>query len=86
MRWTAICLNVILISTLLFFCITQGVPSGGRDIFLVALMFVAPISSLIALFFIGGQSWPALYLKRKALEEKRKIDSLSGQEKRDPRG
>jgi hypothetical protein len=53
-----------------------------RDFFVV-LLFAAPISSLTALFFIGGESWLRLYLKRKALEEKQKIEKLRGQENRD---
>jgi len=48
-------------------------------VFLVVVLFAAPISSLVALALKGSESWTGLYFKRKALEEKQKIEKLGGE-------
>lgn len=75
MKWIAIILNLLLIVTGCYLFSTKGAPSKD-ELFLVIVLFAAPISSLLALFFKEGESWIWLYLKRKALEEKKKIESL----------
>jgi hypothetical protein len=76
MKWIAISLNLLLIVTVVYLFATKGAP-GKDELFLVIVLFAAPISSLLALFLKGGESWIGLYFKRKALEEKKKIESLS---------
>ena len=84
MKWTAICINVIALATGLYLVVTEPWHSPGpEEIFVVFLVFAAPISSLAALFLKDRENWLALYLKRKALEEKQKIEKLRGQESRD---
>ena len=78
MKWIAIGLNVLLILTGGYFFASYGPPSE-EDWILVVLLFAAPLSSLVALQHVGGESWVGLYFKRKALEEKQRIKSLSGQ-------
>lgn len=78
MKWIAIVLNMLLIVTAVYLFATKGAPKKG-EVFLVGVLFAAPISSLIALFLKGGDSWIGLYFKRKALEEKQKIEKLSGE-------
>ncbi len=77
MRIIAIFANIAL---LVFMCVefsSFGFPTNAREVLLVSLATVAPIFSLIALFFaMKSESWLALFLKRKALEERKKIDEL----------
>ena len=77
MKWIAIFLNVLLIVTIIYLFVTKGAPNKN-EVFLVVVLFAAPISSLVALSLKGGESWLGLYFKRKALEEKQKIEKLSG--------
>ena len=78
MKWIAICLNMLLIVTALYLFATKGAPSKD-EVFLVVVLFAAPVSSLLALSLKGGESWLGLYFKRKALEEKQKIAQLGRQ-------
>jgi hypothetical protein len=48
---------------------------------LVVLVFAAPIISVVALYFRSGKGWLGLYFKRKALEEKKRIEKLESSEK-----
>ncbi|MFZ5764811.1 MAG: hypothetical protein ACOY4H_04355 [Thermodesulfobacteriota bacterium] len=75
MKWIAISLNIILIGMVVYLFATKGGPAKD-ELFLVVVLFAAPISSLLALFLKGGESWVGLYFKRKALEEKKKIEML----------
>jgi len=80
MKLIAFGLNVLLIVTVLWLFATKGGP-GKDEIFLIVVLFAAPISSIVALSLKGGDSWLGLYFKRKALEEKQKIKKLGDQEK-----
>ena len=79
MKWIAIGLNLLLIVMVVYLFADKGTP-GKDEFFLVAVLFAAPISSLVALSLKGGENWLGLYFKRKALEEKRKIENLGGTE------
>lgn len=79
MKWIAISLNLLLIVMGGYLFSTKGAP-GKDELFLVIVLFAAPISSLLALFFKDGESWVWLYFKRKALEEKKKIEILGKEE------
>ena len=78
MKWIAIGLNVLLILTVGYLFASKGAP-GEDEWFLVVVLFAAPLSSLVALTRVDGESWVGLYFKRKALEEKQRIKNLSGQ-------
>lgn len=80
MKLIAIGLNALLIVTVLWLFATKGAPSKD-EIFLILVLFAAPISSIVALSLKGGESWFGLYFKRKALEEKQKIKSLGDHDK-----
>lgn len=75
MRATAIALNILLIGTVIYLVLTGG-ETSGEDLALAALFIAAPIASLLAFYFSGGDSWLSLFFKRKALEEKAKIERL----------
>ena len=76
MKLAAIGLNVLLVLTILYLFATKGGAPKKDEIFLVVLLFAAPIISVVALSLEGGKSWLGLYFKRKALEEKKKIEKL----------
>ena len=80
MKLAAIGLNVLLVITTLYLFATKGAPNKD-EIFLVVLLFAAPIMSVVVLSLEGGENWFGLYFKRKALEEKKKIEKLEGSEK-----
>jgi hypothetical protein len=50
------------------------------DILFVLLMLLTPILNLIYIFLWSGESWPGRYFKRKAMEETRKNEKISGKE------
>jgi hypothetical protein len=78
MKWLAICLNALLILTGFYIVATEGMPDKD-EVFIFVVLFAAPVSSLIALSLKGSEGWIRLYFKRKALEEKKKIEELSDQ-------
>ena len=51
---------------------------GTEALWVIPLLCTAPVLSLIALI-LSGKGWLGLYLKRKALEEKRKIEMLEAE-------
>ena len=86
MKPLVILLNValILFSLIIFWEIGVADPSVSverlGDILFVLLMLLTPILNLIYIFFWGGESWLGRYFKRKAMEETRKNEKLSGEE------
>ena len=73
----AILLNIILLGWVLYMSITEGF-SGARgvDILLILLLFLFPIINILAIKTLCRDNWITLYFKRKALEEKKKIEEL----------
>ena len=53
-------------------------PDSGEDIAAVSVIYVLVILNITYIFFskTEKESWLTLYFKRKALEEKKKIESL----------
>jgi len=80
MKWVAVCLNVFLVLTVCYLLADKGLPRKD-EVPMIAVFLAAPISSLLALFMKGGESWLGLYFKRKALEEKQKIAKLDDQDR-----
>lgn len=80
MRIPAIVLNVGLLLYIAFILAKHGVPRG-EELFFVALFTIVPIVSIFALLNVGGDDWISLYFRRKALEERRKIDDLNAHRK-----
>jgi hypothetical protein len=50
------------------------------DILFVLLMLLTPILNLIYIFLWSGESWVGRYFKKKAMEETRKNEKISGKE------
>lgn len=76
MRIAAIVLNFILIGIVAVMFATKGAPKGD-DWMLVIPMIAAPVCSIIALLVSTDDGWMSLYFKRKALEEKKKIEAIN---------
>ena len=76
MRLLAIILNIVLIGTVIYlFSDMKSV--SGKDLGMAALLISAPIASLLSFYLQRGESWLSLYFKRKALEEKKKIERMN---------
>jgi hypothetical protein len=73
-RLVAFVLNLALACYVLYMLITEGAPRD--EILLVSIFLAAPISALLALFTKGGESWLGMYIRRKTLEERKKIEKL----------
>jgi hypothetical protein len=71
-------INVILLLTLGVMLTESGWPTKSSDVWLLALLVAAPLASLIDLRPHAAESWLSLYLQRKALEERKRIEELNG--------
>ena len=72
-------LNLGLLGFVLFILITEDIDSGDWEaILMLSGLVAAPVINLIyiLLFTKESENWVTLYLKRKALEEKKKIAKL----------
>ena len=86
MKLAAILLNIGFPSYVLYiFYVQQAYPDHTNSVHEnpVAALFMicTPIFSLIALIFDNGNSWLSLFLKRKTLEEKIRLETLQKSEK-----
>jgi hypothetical protein len=73
----AIASNIGMLVMFCYLVARHGMPQG-EDAWFAILMLAVPIINLSALVSIKGkEGWLALFLKRKALEESRKIQLLS---------
>jgi hypothetical protein len=76
MRTIAILVNLGFIGVVSYELVKNGLPKGG-ELLIVLFVVVAPILNLIVLLSSrDGKGWLTLFLKRKALEEQRKIEDL----------
>lgn len=76
MRILAILFNLLLLGEVIYLLSKENI--DGKVLLLIIPITLAPIFSLIAIF--QGENWLSLYFKRRALEEKQKIDQLSENE------
>jgi len=77
MRLLAIILNIVLIGTVIYPLFSDMKSVSGKDLGMAALLISAPIASLLSFYLQRGESWLSLYFKRKALEEKKKIERMN---------
>jgi hypothetical protein len=75
MRQLASLLNIALLLFVVYMLIDKG-PPRKDDLPIFILLIATPIVSLIALRFGDTQDWISLFFKRKAMEERKKIDEL----------
>lgn len=81
MRTLAIALNAILLAMASYSLAQYGMSYDKSQIVLVFLVFSAPIVNTVAILVPGRENWLTLYLQRKALEEKLRIESLNSERK-----
>jgi hypothetical protein len=79
MRILAIILNIVLLVVSGFLVADEMSHPDGKDYLLAALFLGTPVVTLICLFLRreNSKGWLALFLQRKALEERRKIEDLN---------
>ena len=75
MRLLATLLNFALLGLGVYVLFDHGLKSD-QGLWFVLLLLATPTTSLIALRLGGAQDWLSLFLQRKALEEKTKIEQL----------
>ena len=81
MRTIAIFANFGLLGITGYELLAHGLPARADEWWLLTFLIVAPVFSLIALFSSKeSKGWLALFLKRKALEEQKKIDGIKKHE------
>ncbi|WP_152003934.1 hypothetical protein [Desulfoluna spongiiphila] len=87
MKGFSILINAILVIVLLCIAVDEGWPRHTEEQLMVCLFFLAPIFSIIALSqelkkkpSEKSENWLSLFLKRKQLEERAKINELKQKE------
>lgn len=81
MQKIAIALNTAILLIVAYELLKNGFPNNIEGFLFASLFSGTAAVSIIALVRGTGESWLALYLRRKTLEEKRKIESLNGDRK-----
>ena len=77
MRPLSILLNIAVVTVIIFPIASEGIPDKGEDILVTVLLIFIPIVNLYVLLGLGKNGdWVSLYLKRKAMEEKSRIEEL----------
>lgn len=81
-RRSAIIANVLLLLAVILLTATYGIPDAS-EVWIVVIMTISPILSLLALHRSANntnrESFIALWLKRKAMEERARIAALSNE-------
>ena len=80
MRTFAIALNILLLATASYSLAQYGMGDDKSQILLVFLVFLAPVVNILAIL-VARENWLTLYLQRKGLEEKLRIENLSSNRK-----
>ena len=76
MRYIAILVNVVLLCAVSYLLFENDFPTRTKDVLALLLIVAASVTALAALFMGSGESLLALYLERKALEERKRIEEL----------
>jgi hypothetical protein len=75
MRTICTILNIVLLAIMGYSLAEDGLPKKDA-VLMVSLLFLAPLSTLYVLRLNGAYDWLSLYLQRKALEERIRIDDM----------
>jgi hypothetical protein len=81
MRIIAVLLNLLLLGFFISWFIEDGVPEEPVVFCFMLVGLLSPIINLIVIFSNSGNNYISLFLKRKALEEKMKIEQISQKQK-----
>ncbi|MES2499171.1 MAG: hypothetical protein V4570_01440 [Pseudomonadota bacterium] len=75
MNIIAIICNISLLVLIGYFILKDGL--SNKDLWVVFIFLAAPLTSLLALWKGANEAWPLIYFRRKALEEKMRIEALN---------
>ena len=75
MRIIAILLNVLWLVSFIGFIVDEGMPVDSFERIIALLMLITPIINIFVILRKRSE-WLTLYLKRRALEEQKKIEDL----------
>lgn len=78
MKIITILLNIILFGFAIYLWIVDAPQVGGVELFAFLMVLITPLLNLYIICSTKGGDWLSLFLKRKALEEKKKIEKLQG--------
>jgi hypothetical protein len=76
MKTISVILNLLLITSGIYLLAKYGMEGTVDNFVLITLLFTTPIFNLGTFFIKNNENWLSLYFKRKALEEKMKIEKL----------
>jgi len=76
LRTIVILANVIIFGWLIWSVATEGGLSGGEWFWFLSLLLTIVLNMLFIITSKGEDNWITLFLKRKALEEKKRIADL----------
>ncbi len=78
MKYLSYLINFVLLLLIVVVSIREGLPTDGETLLVVVLATAFALINIGALYFSTGsqESWIALFLKRKALEEQQKIELI----------
>ena len=79
MRIVTIILNIIVLLSAIIMGIMEGFfPfSGGEEIGYCLWIWLIVVTAIFSMINTSGSSWLSLYLERKSLEEKQRIEELN---------
>ncbi len=75
---------LVLVVVAVVWIVAEGDDLYGVAWLFVALLLVFPMINLLALSFRGGSDWLSLYLRRKAAEERKRLQDLERAEETPP--
>ena len=76
MKIIALVANALLLGFIIYLLFAKGMPNGN-EIWIVILLALVPILNIYAIRSSTGDDWISLWFRRKALEEKKKIERLT---------
>jgi hypothetical protein len=80
MTYLAIALNFFLLFFVTYTFFNSEIPMHGSFKYIVLALFAAPLANLFVIFRQNDEGLIPLYLKRKALEEKKRIQDLESRD------
>jgi hypothetical protein len=77
MRIMSLALNTMMLLMGLYFWVDNGNPNRIEELILLILLMITPLFNILYILQNSGDNFISLYLKRKAMEEKMKIEKMN---------
>ena len=77
MRIMSLALNTMMLLMGLYFWVDNGNPNRIEELILLILLMITPLFNTLYILQNSGDNFISLYLKRKAMEEKMKIEKMN---------